>query len=63
MSAVVSIEGLEFYGFHGLYPEERLVGSVFIVDAEMHLNEPAGGFNDQLSNTIDYSEVYRTIAR
>jgi dihydroneopterin aldolase len=62
MTAVVLLEGMTFHAFHGVHPEERLIGTQFVVDIELTMKMPADGFRDELKNTIDYEEVYDLIA-
>lgn len=62
MSATISLEGLKFHAFHGIYPQEKLVGSIFMVDIHLTMKLPPNGFQDDLNNTIDYERVYASIA-
>lgn len=62
MSAIISLEGLKFHAFHGVHAQEKMVGSIFMVDIHLTMNMPATGFQDDLKNTIDYEHVYATIA-
>ena len=54
----IVLEGLEFHGYHGVFPEEATFGARFVVDIELLL---ALRGDDTLSFTVDYSEVYRLI--
>ena len=40
----IILTGLQFYGFHGVNPEERSLGQTFVVDleAELDLERPGG---------------------
>lgn len=62
MDAVISLEGLKFHAFHGVHPQERLVGCIFIVDIHLSMQPLADGFKDDLSRTIDYEQVYKLVA-
>jgi 7,8-dihydroneopterin aldolase/epimerase/oxygenase len=62
MTAIISLEGLKFHAFHGVHPQERLVGCNFIVDIHVSMQPPADGFKDDLSRTIDYEQVYKLVA-
>lgn len=62
MSAVISLEGLKFHAYHGVHPQERLVGCIFMVDIHLSMQLPVGGFQDDLNNTIDYERVYAAVA-
>lgn len=57
----VFIEGIQFYGYHGLVEEERRLGQRFLVDVELSMDlRPASG-SDDLSASIDYAEVLRLV--
>lgn len=62
-SAIISLEGLKFHAYHGVHAQERLVGCIFMVDIHLTMALPKDGFQDHLKNTIDYEQVYATIAR
>ncbi len=57
--ATVTLEGMEFYAFHGVHDYELERGARFVVDVAMRLPAPQ---EDQLSETVDYSRVYRVVA-
>ena len=55
----IILEGMRFYGFHGVNPEERALGQQYIVDliVEMDLAKP--GASDNLEDTVSYARLYR----
>lgn len=55
----ILLEGMHFFGYHGTLPEERTLGQRFTVDVELRLDLRAAGQSDDLTRTVDYSEVYR----
>jgi dihydroneopterin aldolase len=55
----ILLEGMIFYGRHGTLPAERELGQPFIVDIELRLDLQSAGLSDDLTRTVDYSEVYR----
>jgi 7,8-dihydroneopterin aldolase/epimerase/oxygenase len=58
MTGKISLEGLEFHAYHGVYAHERSSGNKFEVDItiEAQLNEPV--LEDDLSGTINYETLY-----
>ncbi|HVK97993.1 MAG TPA: dihydroneopterin aldolase [Flavisolibacter sp.] len=60
MSAQIIIElnGLRFFGEHGMYEEERRVGNEFECDISIIYKSPKEVIRD-LNQTISYAEVYR----
>lgn len=52
----VFLEGIEFYGFHGVPDEERIVGHRYIVHVEAEVDGQAHE-TDEVSDTVDYGEI------
>ena len=55
----IILEGMQFYGFHGVNPEERRLGRPFTVDLEAELRLTRPGRTDRLSDTVSYTDLYR----
>lgn len=53
----VALEGVRFFAYHGLYPEEQILGGEFILDIETHSEVYSGG-DDELSNTVNYERLF-----
>lgn len=60
---VVSIDGLEVYGHHGLLPEERELGQVFLFDIDMNLKDAAACEDGDIASTVDYAQVADCVVR
>ena len=52
---------MQFYGYHGVHPEEKALGQRFVVDVELELDLRQAGASDDLRDTVSYSAVYRTV--
>ncbi len=59
----IILEGLTFYGYHGVNPEERTLGQRFVVDVALELDLRPAGESDDLEKTINYAAVYRIVRR
>lgn len=59
--SVISIEGMEFYAYHGCFSEEQLIGTWFIVDLFLETNTQEAERSDELHHTINYLEVYQLV--
>ncbi|HXM57758.1 MAG TPA: dihydroneopterin aldolase [Candidatus Dormibacteraeota bacterium] len=57
----ILLEGMEFFGHHGVYEAERELGTHFTVDVELELDLGAAGRSDRLEDTLDYREPYRLV--
>ena len=61
--AVIALEGMKFYAYHGFYPEENKIGGYFVVDVYMEADFEDAAKKDALDGTIDYEKVYNICAK
>ncbi len=54
----ILLNGMEFYGYHGVFKEEKKLGQPFIVDVELYTNLQPAGKSDRIDDSIDYGEVF-----
>jgi dihydroneopterin aldolase len=54
---------MQFYGYHGVFPEENKLGQRFYVDLELSLDLSKAGQTDDLEQTVNYAEVYERVKR
>jgi|SRR5690625_1664895 len=59
----ISLNQMEFYGYHGVFQEEKKLGQRFIVDVELHTPLQTAGQTDNLNDSIDYGLVYLEIKK
>jgi dihydroneopterin aldolase len=57
----IFLEGLVFYAYHGVHPEEKRLGQRFIVDIVFTRDLRTAGATDDLTQTTSYSDVYRAV--
>ena len=58
----IQLHNLEFYAYHGLLPQERVVGGHYRVDVELSLTPPLRSLTeDIIDDTVNYAEVYALI--
>jgi 7,8-dihydroneopterin aldolase/epimerase/oxygenase len=55
---LIEIEGMEFYAHHGCYPEERAIGTKFIVYLAVQTNLDHPSKSDKIGDTLNYQEAY-----
>ena len=60
-TGTIAIEGIDVYGYHGVYRREQELGTRFVVDVylEAPITEAAG--SDALPHTVDYFQVYQLV--
>jgi dihydroneopterin aldolase len=57
----IHLHHLEFFAFHGLYEEERIVGNNFMVSIDVDFE--SDDIISSISDTIDYSVVYEIVKK
>jgi 7,8-dihydroneopterin aldolase/epimerase/oxygenase len=62
MSGKVSLEGLEFFAYHGFYAEEQKIGNKYSVDISVESDLQESAQDDDLKKTINYEILYEIIA-
>jgi dihydroneopterin aldolase len=50
---------MQFYGYHGVNPEERALGQPYLVDLAVELDLGVPGATDRLEDTVSYTRLYR----
>jgi dihydroneopterin aldolase len=59
----ILLEGMRFYAYHGVNPEERTLGQRFTVDVVLAVDLRRAGQSDDLAQTVSYSAVYKVVRR
>lgn len=55
----VALSNARFFAYHGFYPQEQLLGTVFFVDIEVAFErELQCGGEEDLGRTVNYAELY-----
>lgn len=52
---------MQYYGYHGVFEEERKLGQQFFVDLALELNLKEAGDRDDLDATINYAEIHGVV--
>ncbi len=61
--STISIEGMEFYAYHGHFAEEQLIGTWFVVDLFLTTDTSKAEISDSLNDTVNYLEVYQVVKK
>jgi dihydroneopterin aldolase len=56
----IHLNNVELYGYHGLYKEEQILGNTFILNLSVEFIPKVTKINE-ISDTIDYVEVYEIV--
>ncbi|MEE3233011.1 MAG: dihydroneopterin aldolase [Candidatus Latescibacterota bacterium] len=57
----IRLHNMRFYAYHGVFPEEKKLGQCFEIDIEIGCDLSTAGQNDDLENSVDYSQVYSVV--
>ena len=55
----ILLTDMVFHGHHGTLPAENELGQPFVISIDLHLDLRPAGSSDDLTMTVDYSEVHR----
>ena len=57
----IILQGIRFYGFHGVNAEEKILGQIYLVDCEVTLDLLQSGISDNLTDTVSYADIYKAV--
>ena len=55
----IHVNDMEFYGYHGVFPEETKLGQRFRLTVTLAVDLQKAGGTDDLAHTVNYGEVYQ----
>ena len=58
----ISLEGVEFFAYHGYYDEEQKIGSKFSIDISIVADLSEAAEKDRLRATVNYETLYKILA-
>ncbi len=59
--AIIQVENIEFYAYHGCFQEEQVVGNQFLVDILVETDTTKAQQSDKLHDTVNYQVIYNLI--
>ncbi|KAA0991498.1 dihydroneopterin aldolase [Dyadobacter aurulentus] len=59
----ISLEGLEFFAYHGYYPEEQRIGNKYALDITITTDFFKAAQEDKLSETVNYETIYQIASK
>ncbi|ODS88049.1 MAG: dihydroneopterin aldolase [Chryseobacterium sp. SCN 40-13] len=63
MNSKIIIEDLRIYAYHGVLPEEKIIGTWYLVNLEITTDLWNAVESDALSSTLNYAEINDIIHR
>ena len=59
--ALIALNGMKFFAYHGCSAQEQQKGNHFVVDLEFYTGTELAENMDDLGKTINYQEVYDSV--
>lgn len=59
----IYLNGLKFYAYHGVLPQERQVGTCYRIDLRLQTDFRLAAEQDDLNGTINYAEVFQLLQK
>lgn len=63
MKSFINIRNARFFAYHGVMPQERVVGNEFLLDLTLEVDIVTATESDKLEDTVNYAEVYVVIKK
>lgn len=57
MKSKIILEDIKIYAYHGVLPEEAIIGNHYIVNLEVHSDLEKASQSDDLDDTINYAAI------
>ena len=59
--AKLSLEGMDFHAYHGVYEEENILGGKYTVDVYLEIDIVKAAVTDDVQATVNYEVVYAIV--
>ena len=57
----IRLEGLKIYAYHGVLPQENLVGAYFYIDLKLKTDFTHAAETDELEGTVSYADIFEAV--
>ena len=57
----IRMEGMKFYAFHGVLPQENLVGAHYYIDLKLKTDFSHAAETDELEGTVNYADIHAAV--
>lgn len=61
--STISIEGMEFFAYHGCFAEEQIIGTKFRIDLFLEVETSKAEKSDELNDTVNYQSVFELVKK
>ncbi|MCL2072991.1 MAG: dihydroneopterin aldolase [Marinilabiliaceae bacterium] len=60
---IIELKDLEFFAFHGCYPEEQAHGNKFVVNIKIETDISLPAQTDNIEDALDYVKIYDIVEK
>ena len=57
----IRLEGMKFYAYHGVLPQENLVGTNYYIDLRLKPEFSRAAETDELEGTVNYADIHAAV--
>ena len=57
----IRLEGMKFYAYHGVLPQENLVGANYYIDLKLKTDFSRAAETDELEGTVNYADIHAVV--
>ena len=61
VSSYIVLDNLVFHAYHGVAPQEQVVGNEFYINLRLKVNFGQAATTDELDNTVSYADVFEAV--
>ena len=58
MKTSIELKNMRFFAYHGVLPQERIIGNEFLVNLKIETDFSRALDSDNVNDTLNYAEVY-----
>jgi 7,8-dihydroneopterin aldolase/epimerase/oxygenase len=60
---IIELENMEFFGYHGCYKEEQVVGNQFVVNVRLETSSMVASKTDKIHDALNYQMAYNIVKK
>ena len=60
-SSYILLKEIRCYAYHGVAPQENLIGNEYIIDLKLKVDISKAARTDEVTDTVNYAEVHQVI--
>ena len=59
----ICLEGLKIHAYHGVLPQENLVGAYYYIDLKLKTDFSRAAETDELEGTVSYADIFEVVKK